>query len=244
MADFRFVVVVASLGGLPVLTTLLKGLPSTFPVPVLIVSHRPHHEHDSLAALLQKQTSLPVRTGTQGQAARDPGIIVIPGGTSATLDGSQQLALTPLTRRSAGGDALLASAAEAARPGSAIAVILSGMLHDGAEGIRPVKRYGGRVLAQDPATARAASMPSSAIATGCVDFVLPPHRLAPALVALAMAPGGASLLAVPAPHWADLRPDRHRHAVLGQAPSGRSRAACLPARRPKNDPSPSWVPEP
>jgi two-component system chemotaxis response regulator CheB len=67
-----------------------------------------------------------------------------------------------------------------------------------------VKRHGGRVLAQDPATARAASMPSSAIATGCVDFVLPPHRLAAALTALTMAPGGASLLAVPVPHWACL----------------------------------------
>ena len=88
--------------------------------------------------------------------------------------------------------------------GHAIAVILSGMLHDGTQGIRSVKRYGGRVLAQDPATARGTSMPSSAMATGCVDFVLPPHRLAPALIALAMAPGGASLLAVPAPHWAAL----------------------------------------
>jgi two-component system chemotaxis response regulator CheB len=205
MADFRFVVAVASLGGLPVLTTMLKGLPGTFPVPVLVVSHRPHREHDPLAVLLQKQTSLPVRPGTQGQAVRDPGVTVIPGGTLATLDGSRELALTPATGSSVCGDRLLASAAEAARPGSAIAVILSGMLRDGAEGIRPVKRYGGRVLAQDPATARAASMPSSAIATGCVDFVLPPHRLAPALVGLAMAPGGASLLAVPAPHWADLR---------------------------------------
>lgn len=42
-----------------------------------------------------------------------------------------------------------------------------------------IKRHGGRVLAQDPATARAGRMPSSAIATGCVDFVLPLRRLRP-----------------------------------------------------------------
>jgi two-component system chemotaxis response regulator CheB len=35
-----------------------------------------------------------------------------------------------------------------------------------------------------------------------VDFVLPPHRLAPALIALAMAPGGAELFTVALPHWA------------------------------------------
>lgn len=172
---------------------------------VLVVSHRPHQQHDTLAVLLQKRTSLPVRTGTPGLSTWGPGITVIPGGTTATLTSRRQLALHPATSpRGIGGDTLLASAAEAARPGHIIGVILSGMLHDGTEGIRPVKRSGGRILAQDPATARAASMPSSAIATGCVDFVLPPHRLAAALVALTMAPGGASLLAVSAPHWAGL----------------------------------------
>jgi two-component system chemotaxis response regulator CheB len=202
---FQFVVVVASLGGLPVLTTLLRDLPGTFPVPVLIVSHRPLSDRDTLAVLLQKQASLPVRTGTAGLAAWGPGITVIPGGTAAALTQDRQLTLHPVTaRRDLCGDTLLASTAEAARPGHAIAVILSGMLHDGTEGVRAVKRHGGRVLAQDPATARAASMPASAIATGCVDFVLPPHRLAPALIALTMAPGAAALLAVPTPHWAGL----------------------------------------
>jgi two-component system chemotaxis response regulator CheB len=202
---FEFVVIVASLGGLPVLNILLGGLPATFPVPVLVVSHRPRYTRDHLAAILQKQTSLPVRAATPGLSTWDPGITVIPGGTTATVNGCRQLALQPATGTGLGGDALLASTAEAARPGYAIGVILSGMLRDGSQGIRLVKRHGGRVLAQDPDTARAASMPSSAIATGCVDFVLPPHRLAAALVALTMAPGAASLLAVPAPHWAGLR---------------------------------------
>lgn len=202
---FQFVVVVASLGGLPVLTTLLGGLPGTFPVPVLVVSHRPPREHDPLAALLAKQASLPVRAGTAGLATWGPGVTVIPGGTSATISQGRRLGLRPVAaRRDLCGDTLLASTAEAARPGHVIAVVLSGMLHDGTEGIRAVKRHGGRVLAQDPATARAGSMPSSAMATGCVDFVLPPHRLAAALTALTMAPGGADLLAVPAPHWAGL----------------------------------------
>jgi two-component system chemotaxis response regulator CheB len=47
-------------------------------------------------------------------------------------------------------------------------------------------------------------MPSNTIATGCVDFVLPLDRVAAALVALTMAPGGADLLTVPTPSWAQL----------------------------------------
>lgn len=205
---FQFVVIVASLGGLPVLKTLIGGLPGTFPVPVLIVSHRPPQSRDTLALLLQRQASLPVRAATPGLSTWDRGVTVIPGGTSASLSGDRRLTLRQATGPVPSvGDGLLASAAAAARPGPAIGVILSGMLTDGADGIRAIKRNGGRVLAQDPATARAASMPASALATGCVDFALPPHRLASALVALTMAPGGASLLAVPAPHWAALGTD-------------------------------------
>ena len=79
-----------------------------------------------------------------------------------------------------------------------------GMLHDGAEGVRAVKRYGGRVIAQDPATACAPGMPAAAIATGCTDFVLSPERIPYALITLAMAPGGAELFSVPLPHWAKI----------------------------------------
>ena len=77
------------------------------------------------------------------------------------------------------------------------------MLRDGAQGVRAIKRHGGRVLVQDSATARASGMPSSATATGCVDLVLPLYRIAPALIALTMAPA-ADLLIVPTPPWADL----------------------------------------
>jgi two-component system chemotaxis response regulator CheB len=205
LPGFRLVVVVGSLGGLPVLRTLAAGLPASFPVPILAVLHRTATRHPgSLAALLQRDTSLPVRTATPGLSAWPPGITVIPGGACATLNDTGQLDLHPVAGRDLGGDGLLDSAAAVARPSPAIGVVLSGLLRDGAKGVRAIKRNGGRVLVQDPATARAPSMPASAIATGCVDYVLPPHRLAPALTALVMAPGAASLLAVPTPHWAQL----------------------------------------
>jgi two-component system, chemotaxis family, protein-glutamate methylesterase/glutaminase len=204
---FRLAVVVGSLGALPVLRSLVAGLPPSFPVPVLAVLHRTASRHTGqLAALLQRDTSLPVRTATPGLSAWLPGITVIPGGSCATMNSAGELGLHPVAGRDLGGDGLLDSAAAAARPSPAIGVVLSGMLRDGTDGVRTIKRNGGRVLVQDPATARASSMPASAIATGCVDYVLPPHRLAPALIALVMAPGGASLLAVPTPHWVQLSP--------------------------------------
>jgi len=200
--SFDLVVVVASLGGLPVIRTVLAGLPDTFRLPLLIVLHgMPSENRDRLSWLLQRQTALPIRTARQGMPALAAGITIIPGGFAATIDSGHQICLAKA--RIMGGDELLCSAAAASNPGAVIAVVLTGMLHDGAAGARAVKRRGGIVLAQDPATARAPSMPSSAIATGCVDYVLAPEGIAPALIALTMASTGAGLLTASASPVAD-----------------------------------------
>lgn len=200
---FDLVVVVASLGGLEAISSILTDLPGTFAVPLLVVQHGRRSENpDRLSRLLQRVTTLPVRTARTGLRADMPGVIVIPGGAAATIDDMRRLSIIDCAGLG-GGDLLLTSAAAAVGPG-AIGVVLTGMLKDGSQGVRAIKRHGGRVLAQHPATARAAGMPSSAIATGCVDFVLPLHRIATALVALTMAPGAAELLTVPTPPWASL----------------------------------------
>jgi two-component system chemotaxis response regulator CheB len=198
------VAVAGSLGGLAAVSNLLRGLPTDFPTAVVVMLHgRRSGNRDLIAALLRRATALPVRSADPGPPAPiEPGVTVVPAGFHAVVDQAGRLGLVeePALR---GGDALLSSAARAFRRG-VLGVVLTGMLDDGAVGVRDVKRYGGRVLVQDPATARAGGMPSHAIATGCVDFVLPLERIAPALVALTMAPGGAELLFVPTAPWAQL----------------------------------------
>lgn len=54
-----------------------------------------------------------------------------------------------------------------------IAVVLSGMMSDGAHRLSVVKRLGGTVVVQSPDEAAYPNMPAAAIATGCADFVLP-----------------------------------------------------------------------
>jgi two-component system chemotaxis response regulator CheB len=201
--EFGRVVVVASLGGLAATTTVLAGLPADYSVPVAVVQHRRRTPDgcDEFAAILGQRTRLPVQLAEHGAAADQPGITVVPAQTTSTIDDSGRWALTDGTRDLRPGDALLLSSA---RMTPTIAVILTGLLSDGTEGCRAAKRHGGRVLVQDPATARASSMPAHAIATGCADFVLPPERIASALLALSTAPGAADLLAVPPPPWARL----------------------------------------
>jgi chemotaxis response regulator CheB len=66
----------------------------------------------------------------------------------------------------------------AQRAPNGIGIILSGSGSDGAKGIQAVKQAGGITFAQDESSARFHGMPSSAIRTGCVDFVLNPDNIA------------------------------------------------------------------
>ncbi len=205
MTPFGAVVIVASLGGLAAVSTVLSDLPTEFPTPVYVMQHGRRGDHpERLALLLARHSRLPVRTAADKQPLESPGVNVVPHGHGAIVDSERSLRLVEVDHMRPG-DAMLVSVAEVLGP-AAVAVVLTGMLSDGAAGVRAVKRQGGRVLVEDPSTARAGGMPSSAIATGCVDFVLPLRRIGGALVALAMAPGGADLLAVPTPSWATLQP--------------------------------------
>lgn len=200
---FGRVVLAASLGGVKPLTTVVAGLPADFTVPVVVAQHRRPilNSGDALVQILSRASCLPTRLAEDGVSADKPGVTIVPAGATATIGANGVWALTHQTSNVGVGDAILLSSA---RQTPTIAVILTGRLADGSNGCRAVKRNGGRVLVQDPATAEASSMPAHAIATGCVDFVLPPARLASAILALATAPGGAELLTVPMPPWACL----------------------------------------
>jgi two-component system chemotaxis response regulator CheB len=72
---------------------------------------------------------------------------------------------------------LIRSVAERYGPRSLCAV-LTGRRDDGAAGVRVLKRHGGRTIVQHADTAPADGMPR-ALATGCVDLVMPPRHIAP-----------------------------------------------------------------
>jgi two-component system chemotaxis response regulator CheB len=101
------------------------------------------------------------------------------------------------------GDGVFASLARVVGP-RAMGVVLTGRLDDASAGVQAIKAHGGRVIAQDRATSAQFAMPASAISTGCVDWVLPLHRIGHALVSLVMWPGAAELLRVAPAPWASL----------------------------------------
>ena len=78
------------------------------------------------------------------------------------------------------------------RQEKAIGVILSGTASDGTRGLKAIKDFGGITFAQDPKSAKYTGMPMSAVASGSVDFVLPPQQIARELQRQAQHPGVAA----------------------------------------------------
>ncbi|MFI5806819.1 chemotaxis protein CheB [Streptomyces sp. NPDC051561] len=203
-AAFDVVCMTASLGGVSAYREILSELPESFPAALVLVQHRAVREQDSLARVLQYRSALPVRLLHDGDRLA-PGVAhVVPSGRWAAFAPDGPVSLHPMDGHCAG-DSTFASAAAAFGP-RLLAVVLTGRLQDGALGVRHVRGAGGRALAQDCITAEACGMPSAAMATGCIDFVLPLPVLAHALVSLVMVPGAAGLLRVSLPPWAAALP--------------------------------------
>jgi len=176
---FPIVGIGASAGGLEALTSLLQALPVDTGLAFVIIQHLDPKHESMLPDILARSTRMPVRQVREGMLVEPNYVYVIPANTGLAL--SQQGFKLTLREASAGLrmpiDGFLRSLARSRKNG-AIAVILSGSGSDGALGLEAIKAEGGVAFAQDEKSAHFPDMPRHAVATGCVDFVLPPAEIA------------------------------------------------------------------
>lgn len=179
----------ASAGGLEAFTELLRSLPLNLNAAYILVQHLDPSHRSLLSELLGRTTKLRVHEITNNTQVETNQIYVIPPNSDLTIVRGV-LKLSPREKtvgpaRSI--DNFLTSLA-IDQKSNAIAVILSGAGSDGAQGLRAVKAAGGITFAQDEQSAKYDSMPRASVATGCVDFVLPPDKIAKELERLIRTP--------------------------------------------------------
>ena len=182
---FELIVVGCSLGGMDALKTILRTLPGTFPVPIAVVQHRHRASNEGLPAFLRRQTDLKVVDAEDKQPIEKGSIYLAPANYHLLVErGNFNLSVDEAVAYSRPSiDVLFESAADAY--GKALAgVVLTGANDDGARGAERIKKRGGFLIVQDPATAEAPQMPQAAISRARVDQVLPLDRIAPFLVEL------------------------------------------------------------
>ena len=185
---FPVVGVGASAGGLEAFTLLLQHLPVDTGMSFVLVQHLDPAHESALTKLLSKATTMLVREISNNTPVQPNRVHIIPPNTSLTIS-KGVLKLRP--RKKADGlhrpiDHFFHSLAQDQHE-RGISVILSGTASDGTVGCEAIKAEGGITFAQDE-SAKYDSMPRSAIAAGCIDFVLSPGEIAKELARIARHP--------------------------------------------------------
>jgi len=176
----------ASTGGPAALATVLGGLPTTLAAAVVVVQHVDERFAGSLAAWLRDQVALPVVVAAEG-ATPTTGQVTL-AGTNQDMVVGRDLALH--YRTPADGsfyhpsvDALFGSIAKA-WPSRGVAVLLTGIGRDGADGLLALRRRGWHTIAQDESTSVVYGMPKAAKEIGAAVEILPVGDIASAIVRL------------------------------------------------------------
>lgn len=184
---YDVVAIGGSAGGISALIGVLSSLPATFPLPILVVQHLSATLPSRLPEVLGWRTPLRVKWAEHGEALAPGTVYVAPPDRHLLVGAGHRVALSSAERVGRwrpSVDALFRSAAQVCGE-RAIAVVLSGVMWDGAAGIAAVAERGGITVTQDEATSDHFDMPAAALDLGRADVVMPPRKIAQALQVLA-----------------------------------------------------------
>ncbi len=181
-AEIDIVLIGASTGGPNALQTVIAGLPGDLACGVLIVQHMPAAFTGQLAARLNRLSALAVREASEGDAVEPGQVLLAPGDRHLVLRELGRVGLDEEPSKSLhrpSVDVLVHSGAKVYGR-HALAVILTGMGEDGAQGTAALKECGGVVIAQDEATSVIYGMPRAV--ADLADEVCPLSKVAPAIL--------------------------------------------------------------
>lgn len=183
----------ASTGGIHAFNIILRGLPASLRLPILVTQHLPQSFIPVFARQIEGISGRPAQIACDGAEIRPGEIMVASGMGHMTVKRQGERAVTMISNEPAASgcmpsvDPMLRSLASA-YDGHVLAVILSGMGRDGALGAEQLAAAGGTVMAQDAASSAVWGMPGAVAKAGIASTVLPPDELIGAILRAAGAP--------------------------------------------------------
>jgi len=169
-----------STGGPVALAKLIPNIPADIGVPIFIVQHMPPMFTDALAGKLNSMGDISVKEAINGEVIRPNTVYIAPGGRQmkvATSDPDNLLVIRvtddpPENNCKPSVDYLFRSIARHYGKNST-GVIMTGMGHDGTEGLKLMKQNGAMIIAQDESTSAVYGMPRKPVEIGIVDIIAP-----------------------------------------------------------------------
>ncbi len=182
----RLIVIGASTGGPEILFRILPALPAAYPIPLVCVQHIADGFIGSLVERLNERCTLTVGLARHGEAPLAGHIHFPQEQTHLRLDGQGRFMVSqdkPLAGHRPAVDATFTSVADS-MGGDAIAILLTGMGRDGAEGMKRIREAGGFTVAQREETCVVYGMPRAAVELGAAHAMMTPEEMIDLLKAI------------------------------------------------------------
>lgn len=185
----RVLLIGSSTGGPQALSKILPEISLNISLPIVIIQHMPPVFTKSLAETLDKACSYKALEVSEVTELKERHIYIAPGGLHMTLFKAGKKIQLRLNQQPPENfcrpsiDVLFRSAAQVFGA-EAVALILTGMGSDGTQGLKPLKRKGAYVIAQDEATSVVWGMPGNAVQENLVDTVLPLEEIGEKVIGL------------------------------------------------------------
>lgn len=179
----RVLLIGSSTGGPKAVTDVLEQLRKPFPLPILVTQHMPPGFTATFATNIQRRTGHTASEGKENELVQPGRVYIAPGGLHQILirkgdkvyihldDGPQVNFCKPAV------DPMFESAAKA-YDGDILALVLTGMGHDGRDGARKIVDAGGTLIAQDAETSVVWGMPGAVAEAGLASEILPLEDIA------------------------------------------------------------------
>ena len=174
------VVVGVSAGAVDALSVLLPSLPTTFPLPIIVVVHIPPDKPSVMGDLFRTRCSIRVSEVEDKQPIERGTVYFAPPNYHLLVEAEKSFALSadePVLYSRPSIDVTFESAADVFGAGL-LGIILTGANHDGAHGLAAIIAAGGSAIVQDPSEAFVSTMPEAAIANCPGATVMPLHDIA------------------------------------------------------------------
>lgn len=186
-SDERILAIGTSTGGPRALQEVITKLPGNLPCGVVIVQHMPPGFTKSLSERLDSLSALTVKEAEHNDVICPGLVLIAPGNYHMIIEREGNKKVVKLDQNAPIGghrpavDPMFESVAKVYGKGT-IGVILTGMGHDGAKGLKAIKQQHGYTIAEDQSTAVVFGMPKAAIELGVVDKVAPISAIAAEIV--------------------------------------------------------------
>ena len=182
------VLIGASTGGPQALMEVIPTLPADLPVGIVVVQHMPPDFTKYLAERLDSRSKLCVKEAKDGDVVSPCRVLVAPGGNHIFFEEKENRLFVSLLPRNEAQktacpslDFAMTSLAPIFRD-KLLGVILTGMGRDGLSGSTVLRKFGGRVIAQDPATCIVSGMPGSVINGGLANIIAPLEKISETII--------------------------------------------------------------